>query len=141
MGTETVFTGLKRDALPVRVRRKRGELLSIQDVAKHCGCSEERVRMRLRAGMLPERVRVGKLWYWTADQLEEVCRVVASPWPYRQRRYVPPRKLSPDDERELLSLRACGLSQAELAKLFRLSQGQVSRILTRLRAPAVPIFT
>lgn len=136
-----VFTGMKLDALPVRARRKRGELLSVQDVARLCGCAEDRVRKRLRAGLLPDRVKVGKLWYWTADQLEEVCRVVASPWPYRQRRYVPPKKLSEEDERELLSLRACGFSQEELAKLFKLSQGQVSRILARLHAPAVPIFT
>ena len=130
MGSEVVFTGLKLDALPVRKQRRQGVLLSVQDVARLCGCGMSPVYCRVRRGMMPERVKVGRLLYWRASDLPAVREALAKK--VVREKYRPPKTLTADEEKELLSLRRCGFKQRELAELFPLTQSQISRVLKRL---------
>lgn len=129
-----IITGLK-DGVPVRERKRRGDLLSIADLAVACRCSVGRVETRMKQGLLPERERVGQLLYWRREQMDELQAVVMGPTKWT-RKADTNRKLDSDQERELVRLRASGLTQQELGVRFGISQGHVSRVLKRLRNKA-----
>ena len=120
--------------LPVRKQRLQGQLLTVADVAVACGCAYTTVLDRLRRGVMPERVLIGKRLYWKGCQLDAVVAAILAPLPLPSKRYKPPAKLDAEGERELASLRACGFNQRELGELVGLSQGQVSRILAKVKS-------
>lgn len=151
MSERVIFTGLKVDTMPavpvplvvgggrVGDRRRAGELLSVPDVVRELRCTIWKVKVRLKRGLLPERVKVGGRLYWRREQLDDLRaalgrRVYLRTAPVKPRK----RKLTPDDMRELLSLRLCGLTLDVLAKLFGVSRSRIAQLLQELQRQAKP---
>lgn len=112
--------------------------LTVMDVARLLGVSDVFVYSKM--ALLPPREQYhGPRYYWREHQLAEITLKLfekhrrPSKCKRVRRR---PRTLDADQERELLSLRRCGFTQRELAKMFNLSQGHISTILSWLEAEA-----
>ena len=131
-----IFVGLKSGlVVGVGHRRRVGELLAVQDVALLFGVSVSRVMYRMELGCLPPRIQIGESgdgrWYWTRADVELLRAGVMGRTPVKAK--LPRCRLNDDDIKELLELRSIGISQRDLGVRFGLSQGQICRILQRLK--------
>lgn len=112
--------------------RRNFKLFSVLDIAGIAGVARTLVKRKIAAGVMPERTQIGKLWYWTDEQLAEVVRLVREPEIRKPVPYVS-KNLSESQYRELINLAMSGVPQCDLAKRFPLSQAQISRVVCRYR--------
>jgi len=104
------------------------ELLTIRDVyedlkGRGYGHGYEAVRKWFRAGKFPGACKIGGIWFISQDDFDKVMQT-----------FKPPRMgktpILPDkDVRTIRSLGRGSLKQAQIAKMFGISEAYVSRII------------
>lgn len=112
--------------IPAHLLKKILRVYSTADLARRCNKSFVTINYHVRLGHVPgPSVRLGKRWYWSAEDAAAVEEYLSI------RRYSPRSRYTKEEQDEMRRLHAAGMSQWEVAKKFGATQSLVSRIVNR----------